>query len=922
MVKLYCFIKDFRNKKHTSKIKENDNIYKTENLTSPFYFFYDKIQDMRKKIFVFILAIAIINIIAMVFYIANVTIVYRRLRNTSITNRTHYEMEKMNKTIALLADKASSLKVQADAVYKFKDLKLAQDAIEQTTKSLPDIGGAGIFFEPYAFDRTKARVGYYNYEKNDGKIQNYDEIKVKTTYYKQFWYTYPKQRMLAGADIVWVPAYYDAIVARHKPMITLAFALRDKNHKFIGISEVDWYLEDILKDCTKIKPTPNTITIIGSKEDNYILNTGNAKSIYKVQKWSDNHIQFEKYPTKGGVAINNITINKVKYVSFSTILDNGMTLLIRVPRKEIYHKIEKYNRLALSFLALFYLAILFAGWKLAQHQLLNPLEKLRNKARAIGEGKLEQKIEITNKDEIGDLATTFNSMSENLRNYIEKNAAKSIFMANMSHEIRTPLNGIFGFLSLLKETPLNNEQKDYVVEINKSSEILLNILNDILDFSKIEAGKLSMENYSFQLEEIFNDIFNLAESNKKAKEIKIIKTYDSKIPKYILGDGSRLRQVLMNLVNNSIKFTDHGKIIICAKIKRGKNKENEVNILFKVSDNGIGISEENQKKIFEEFTQADASTTRKYGGTGLGLTICKQIVDLMGGKLQIKSKMGKGSTFYFTIPFKIGTEVSEKENSQENIKNIEDKIRGLGLKVLVAEDNDINQKIITKLLNNLNIDVTLASNGEITYKKALSCNFDLILMDCQMPIMDGYESTKIIRESLKDIPIIALTANAFESDKQKCLNIGMNDIIVKPIKFELMVKTLEKYLPERESIINSTIQITQTTQNFDNAISELEAEVGLSKEEVLELINSFLAEFKEQVDKICLELELENYKEINEIAHSISGASANLRLDRIYKVARELNVLLKNKETYTDEEITKAKELIESLKKLKTEFCS
>src|SRR5574344_1000556 len=305
---------------------------------------------MRKKIFVFILAIAIINIIAMVVYITNVTVVYRKLRNTSITNRTHYEMEKMNKTIALLADKASSLNVQANSVYKFKDLKLAQDAIEQTTKSLPDIGGAGIFFEPYAFDRTKARVGYYNYEKNDGKIQNYDEI-----------------------------------VARHKPMITLAFALRDKNHKFIGISEVDWYLEDILKDCTKIKPTPNTITIIGSKEDNYILNTGNAKSIYKVQKWSDNHIQFEKYPTKGGVAINNITINKVKYVSFSTILDNGMTLLIRVPRKEIYHKIEKYNRLALSFLAMFYLTIFLVGWKLAQHQFLNPLEKLRNKAKDIGD---------------------------------------------------------------------------------------------------------------------------------------------------------------------------------------------------------------------------------------------------------------------------------------------------------------------------------------------------------------------------------------------------------------------------------------------------------------------------------------------------------------------------------------------------------
>src|SRR5574344_785197 len=483
---------------------------------------------MRKKIFVFILAIAIINIIAMVVYITNVTVVYRKLRNTSITNRTHYEMEKMNKTIALLADKASSLNVQANSVYKFKDLKLAQDAIEQTTKSLPDIGGAGIFFEPYAFDRTKAIVGYYNYEKNDGKIQNYDEIKVKTTYYKQFWYTYPKQRMLAGSSDLWVPAYYDAIVARHKPMITLAFAIRDKNHKFIGISEVDWYLEDILKYCTKSKPTPNTVTLVGSKADNYILNTGNEKSIYTVQKWSDNNIQFKNYPTKGGVAINNISVNNVKYVSFSTILDNGMTLLIRVPRNEIYHKIEKYNRLALSFLFIFYLTIFLIGWKLAQNQFLNPLEKLRNKAKDIGEGKLDQKIDIKNKDEIGDLAKSFNLMTDNLKTYIEKNAAKSIFMANMSHEIRTPLNGIFGFLSLLKETPLNNEQKDYVVEITKSSEILLNILNDILDFSKIEAGKLSMETYSFQLEEIFNDIFNLAESNKKAKEIKIIKTYDSK----------------------------------------------------------------------------------------------------------------------------------------------------------------------------------------------------------------------------------------------------------------------------------------------------------------------------------------------------------------------------------------------------------
>ena len=423
-----------------------------------------------------------------------------------------------------------------------------------------------------------------------------------------------------------------------------------------------------------------------------------------------------------------------------------------------------------------------------------------------------EKLIITNREL--DLKTT--QLSEARDAADAANGAKSEFLATMSHEIRTPMNGIIGMTDILLETGLSTEQREYAEIVQMSGNNLLVLINDILDFSKIESGKLDLEQIDFDLQRMLDDATRLLAYRAEEEGLKLSCHIEPEVPLLLTGDPGRIRQVITNLVANALKFTPHGAVGLNASLL--SDHDGSVQIKFEITDTGIGIPKAILSAIFSPFTQADTSTTRKYGGTGLGLTICRQLAELMGGEIGLVSEEGKGSTFWFTVQLekqpaeRCITTQTQSARMRTVTPHVEAKIDDLTARILLAEDNVINQKVAIHMLKAIGYTVDVVADGQQAVEALERFNYDLVLMDCMMPEMDGFEATAAIRGLNSkvhnhNVPIIAMTANAMKEDRDKCLAAGMDDYVSKPVKKWVLADILEQWLSPAHLLRKKNIDV-------------------------------------------------------------------------------------------------------------------
>jgi signal transduction histidine kinase/DNA-binding response OmpR family regulator len=514
-------------------------------------------------------------------------------------------------------------------------------------------------------------------------------------------------------------------------------------------------------------------------------------------------------------------------------------MLIQSSQAEAQAVQTKLSHGLLGILASGLLAVALGSYWLSG-AVTRPVGELVEGVKKVAGGDLELSLRANRRDELGELAVAFNDMVVQLRSRRElqrlveesqaASRAKSQFLANMSHEIRTPLNGVIGMADLLLATSLDQKQRRYAMLVKSSAEVLTTLISDTLDFSKIEAGKMEIESIDFNLRVVIGEVVEMLSPKASNKGLTVRSEVEADVPSGVRGDPIRLRQILINLINNAIKFTEQGQVTV--HVSRQEGPQDKVALRIAVQDTGIGIPPDRMDRLFKSFSQVDASTTRKYGGTGLGLAISKQLAELMGGKIGVESRPGEGSTFWFTVmlePARQPASVDPAMNGDESLPDANHSPVARDMRILLAEDHEVNQLVFTDLLANAGYSCDVVSDGCKAVEAAASGQYDLVLMDCQMPEMDGFEATGAIRAQERDeavagrparhLPIVALTANAVSGDRQRCLDAGMDAYCTKPVDGRKLIETIE-------TLLKQTLVPKSKIQNPKSESARLGAESG------------------------------------------------------------------------------------------------